>query len=131
VQNKEPLFINEEIVNKFNQILKEELKKQLIKNWLYMYMPDHLHLIVEGETEKSNLWKAVVAFKQKTGYLLSKNGYSIQWQKDFYDHVHRKEEDLKKHIYYILTNPVRKGIVNKWEDYRFKGSFDFDLYEII
>ena len=112
-------------------MLKEELRKERVKNWVYVYMPDHLHLIVEGETEESNLWKALVAYKQKTGYWLSKNGYPVRWQKDFYDYIHRKEDDLKKHIYYILMNPVRKSMVGMWQDYRFKGSLDFEIHEII
>ena len=94
-------------------------------------MPDHLHLVLEGKSEKSDLWKAVGLFKQKTGFLLSKNKKDIRWQKDFYDHLHRKDEDLKKHIIYILDNSVRSGLVDNWEDYPFKGSLDFDLEEIV
>lgn len=55
----------------------------------------------------------------------------MRWQKDFYDHIHRKEEDLKKHIIYILDNSARRGLVVNWDEYFFKGSLDFDLKEII
>lgn len=36
----------------------------------------------------------------------------------------------KKHIIYILDNPVRKGLVSDWKDYPFKGSLDFSLEDI-
>ncbi len=52
-------------------------------------------------------------------------------QKDFYDHIHRKDEDLIRHVRYLLENPVRKGLAARWQDYKFKGSLDYDLEEII
>ena len=73
----------------------------------------------------------ITLFKQKTGFWLSRNTGGIKWQKDFYDHIHRKNEDLKKHITYLLDNPVRKGLVDHWQNYPFKGSLDFNLQEII
>ncbi|CUU10830.1 Transposase IS200 like [Candidatus Kryptobacter tengchongensis] len=94
-------------------------------------MPDHLHLVLEGNSEEADLWKAIVYFKQKTGYWLSRNGWDAKWQKDFYDHILRKDEDLKKHIRYILENPVRKGLTNDWMNYEFKGSIDYDLSDIL
>jgi hypothetical protein len=30
-----------------------------------------------------------------------------------------------------LDNSVRKGLIDNWEEYAFKGSLDFDLEEII
>lgn len=118
-------------VDKFIEILKEAKKKYNCKNWVYIFMPDHLHTVNEGLSDSSNLWKMINLFKQKTGYWLAENKKEIRWQKDFYDHIHRKEEDLKKHITYILNNPVRKGLVSDWKEYPFKGSLDFSLEEIV
>ena len=94
-------------------------------------MPDHAHFIIEGKSSKSNLLKCMSDFKQRTGFWLSKNMSGFRWQKDFYDHIHRKDEDLRKHINYIFDNPVRKGLVEKWEDYKYIGSLDFDLKDIL
>ena len=55
----------------------------------------------------------------------------VRWQKDLFDYIHRKEHDLKDHIFYILDNPVRSGIVKNWKDYRYKGALDLNLHEII
>jgi hypothetical protein len=41
------------------------------------------------------------------------------WQKSFYDFVIYREEKLLEKMNYILQNPVRKGIVETPEDYRF------------
>jgi len=131
IENKKAFFKDEAVINKFLEILKETLNKYDCKNIIYIFMPDHLHLILEGFSGEADLWKAIVLFKQKTGFWLSKNGNGIRWQKDFYDHVHRKDDNLRKHISYILDNPVRKKIVVNWKDYSFKGSLDFDIEKII
>ena len=131
IENSKPAFVERVVVDEFVDVLTQAKDKYNCINWVYIFMPDHLHLILEGKLENADLWKAMVLFKQKTGFWLSKNKQVIKWQKDFYDHIHRKDEDLKKHIRYILDNPVRKGIVNKWEDYEFKGSLDFDLEKIL
>jgi hypothetical protein len=39
------------------------------------------------------------------------------WQKAFYDHALRKDEDVKKMARYIIANPMRQGLVKKIDDY--------------
>ena len=91
-------------------------------------MPDHGHLLIEGKLEESDLWQSIVNFKRKSGYWLTRNHPSEEWQKDFYDHILRKDEDLMKQVRYILGNPVRRGLVEDWKTYPYKGStlYDFD-----
>ena len=131
IEGRKVFFTEETKVEDFLEILRKVKDKYDCKNWVYVFMPDHLHLIMEGNSEKSNLWKMATLFKQKTGFYFSQNMVEIKWQKDFYDHIHRKDEDLKKHIIYLLNNPVRKKLVCNWQNYPFKGSLDFNLEEII
>jgi len=90
-------------------------------------MPDHLHVIITGTDPASDVYAAMRAFKQYSGFWLGRNQRDIHWQEDFYDHILRQEEDLARLITYILNNPVRAGICERWEDYPFKGSTVFDL----
>ena len=90
-------------------------------------MPDHAHLLIAGNNLNSKIKMCVDRFKQKTGFWLSHNVNNIKWQKDYYDHILRKEDDLLNQTKYILNNPVRKGIVGYWKDYPFKGSTVYDL----
>ena len=94
-------------------------------------MPDHLHLILLGTKDSADLWEAVVRFKQKTGFHLKKRCDQFQWQKDFYDHIIRQNENLITQIKYILDNPVRKGLVDNWNDYPLKGSVGVKLEEVL
>jgi REP element-mobilizing transposase RayT len=86
-------------------------------------MPDHLHLLVVGEDDQSNLKKFISLFKQKSGYRFKRNYHEDLWHISYYDHALRKEEDIEKVASYILQNPVRKGLVSDLREYLFSGSF--------
>mgnify|MGYP001558879990 FL=1 len=62
---------------------------------------------------------------------MARNRPNIKWQKDFYDHVMRKHEDIVAQVKYVLDNPVRKGLVSTWEEYPFKGSIGCSLEDIL
>ncbi|MCJ7497019.1 MAG: transposase [candidate division Zixibacteria bacterium] len=96
---------------------------------LYLFMPDHCHILLQGNDEQVNVLDTIDRFKQKTGFWLSKNYPEAYWQKDYYDHILRKEEDVKKHIRYILENPVKRNMVEDWKEYQFKGSAVYNLDE--
>ena len=40
------------------------------------------------------------------------------WQEESFDHVLRSDESLKEKCEYIRQNPVRRGLVQRAEDYR-------------
>jgi putative transposase len=88
----------------------------------YCFMPDHQHLIVSGTRDDSDMRQTIVQYKQRTGFWMSRNTSGLGWQKNFYDHVIRRQEDLTAQVRYILDNPVRKGLVSSWQEYPFKGS---------
>ncbi len=79
-------------------------------------MPDHVHLLLapvgENLVDLIGRWKSytthLIQFQERIGKL---------WQRSFYDHGLRKEEDLVKVADYIVSNPVRKGLVQNWMDY--------------
>ena len=39
------------------------------------------------------------------------------WQESGCDHVCRTEETAEKVLTYIVNNPVRAGLVERWEDW--------------
>ena len=40
------------------------------------------------------------------------------WEEESFDHVLRSDERLKEKVEYIRQNPVRRGLVERPEDYR-------------
>ncbi len=81
-----------------------------------------MHLLVHGEPE-SEMVLFVKDFKQRTAYAYRRTHASVLWQKSYYDHVLRTEEDVRKVARYIVANPVRAGLVRTASDYPYCGSF--------
>jgi putative transposase len=127
IKERKKLFCNKSIVDKFVEILRIVLLKHKIKNWIYVFMPDHLHLVVEGLNENSDIYRALVEFKQKTGIIMKK----YKWQKDFYDHIHREEENIFNSLWYVINNPIGKELAKEPLEYFGIGSLDFNINEII
>ncbi|HBL52491.1 MAG TPA: hypothetical protein DDZ34_00090 [Syntrophaceae bacterium] len=102
--------------------------------WAYCFMPDHLHFLAEGGKEDADLKKFIKDYKQKTGYQYTKrksmNGHKL-WQPGYYEHVLRETEDTDAVLRYILENPVRKGLVAHYLDYRYSGSLAMDVRNIL
>lgn len=88
---------------------------------VFVFMPDHLHVIASGRGPESDLLAMVAAFKQKATFQARKAGYSFAWQKDFYDHLIRASEDYGAQVRYLLRNPVRRGLCERWQDWPYKG----------
>ena len=95
---------------------------------VWCLMPDHLHVILTGRTDDADTWRAMVDFKQQTGYWLAQNRPAIVWQKDFYDHVIRSDESLDVQARYVIENPVRAGLVTDWTAYPWTGGEVVDAF---
>jgi len=122
---------NSGIVNKFIDILTSVVAKERCIVPVYCFMYDHQHLIISGTCTDADIWRAVVSYKQKTGFWMSGNKPGMAWQKDFYDHVIKTNTDIAMQVKYILDNPVRKGLVSFWEEYPFKGSIGCNLQDFL
>jgi putative transposase len=84
-------------------------------------MPDHLHAILRGQSDSADTRLATAVFKQKSGFWLAQNRPQIEWQKDFYDHIIRSDENLEVQVLYAVNNPVRAELVARWWDYPHTG----------
>ena len=78
---------------------------------LCLLMPDHVHAIIAfprepGMATTVKNWKKFVAGK-----------YSVDWQRDFFDHRLRDHHELEEKTSYILMNPVRKRLCQQPEDW--------------
>ncbi len=133
VKNRMLFFTAQERFNAIEAILLQSLKTYSCEAHVYLFMPDHIHILLTGTQESSDLYTCMKNFKQKTGYWLSQCKSGAAWQKDFYDHILRKDEDITKQVKYILANPLRKNLVQNWQQYPFKGStlYNFDTWNEI
>lgn len=97
----------------------------------YCFMPDHLHLVVCGSAEDSDLRRFVARSKQYSGYAFASATGGRLWQRYCYEHVLRSEESTRSVVRYVLENPLRKGLASNVADYPFLGSGVYGKSELI
>lgn len=77
---------------------------------IFIIMPDHIHLLLQIHTDENG--RPMVAptidrvVKQFKGYVSKKIGFPL-WQKSYYDHVIRCEQDYAEAYEYIENNPIK------------------------
>ena len=97
----------------------------------YVFMPDHVHLLVEGLSDSADLEAFVKLSKQRSGFLYSQKHRQALWQPSYFDHVLHDDEASLPLMSCIVSNPVRAGLVSKCEDYPFLGSTTHSVAEIL
>ena len=111
IKDKEEFFTNHKIFKTFEDILLGELNAFDCSAYVYLFMPNHVHILLSGNNPKVDIKKCLESFKQKTGFWLYEHKKEIKWQKDYYDHILRSEDNLIVYTKYILNNPVRASLV--------------------
>jgi len=84
----------------------------------YVVMPDHVHVLFTL-CEDNELSQVIQIFKgysaRRINSLLGRTG--SLWQSQFYDHAIRDKADLVARLEYMLDNPRRQGLVQRYEDW--------------
>jgi REP element-mobilizing transposase RayT len=87
-------------------------------------MPDHVHLLLTPLRNPDGWPYPAVdilqCLKSTTAHRINKllRRSGPVWQDESLDHVLRSDESLKEKCEYIRQNPVRRGLVERPEDYR-------------
>jgi putative transposase len=106
----------------------------------YVIMPDHVHFFVQGDPNfalspwvgvlKRAMSGAVSMASQPTR--LPPQGRDSQairlprkqnslWQPGFFDHILRSDESYAQKWEYVRDNPVRAGLVARWDEWPHQG----------
>jgi putative transposase len=96
----------------------------------YCVMPDHLHALVAGEHEAADVREFVRIFKQQTSFEWKRAHGTSLWQRGYFDHVLRDDEDTFVVARYIIENPVRAGLVASPPDYPYLGSLTVSVRDL-
>ncbi len=82
----------------------------------YCVMPDHVHVVCSVASEESDFPAFVTMFKSEVSRRAHCLGHSeFGWSRSYWDRHARKEDDVGRMIEYVLANPVRKGLCDRWE----------------
>ena len=92
----------------------------------YCLMPNHLHLLVEGSHDCANLLEFIRVFKSRTAFEFRKLSHRRLWEMSFHDHILRSSDSLEDVAIYIWSNPVRKKLCVRPQQFPFSGSHTID-----
>lgn len=115
-------------------ILREEWAAAAARHgWLigrYVIMPDHVHFFRAERPvgAQRSLSAFVGSWKEWTSKKMVRLGLTTGpvWQKEFFDRLLRSDESYAEKWSYVRDNPVRAGLVGRWEDWPWQGFVDFD-----
>ena len=90
-------------------------------------MPNHVHVVVRPIAPSDSAlyllgsivhsWKSYTA--KQANKILRRSGEF--WQREYYDHLIRDEEEFWHFIEYTLENPVKAGLCRRWEEWPWSG----------
>ncbi len=127
VKGRTPVFASPALADAAIDVLRHHAAATGVPVYAWCVMPDHVHLIL-GASPSCDIVTFVGQFKnlaQCEAWRLGVKG--AFWQTSFWDHFLRGDERLEHAVEYVLNNPVRSGLVERWCDYRFSGSIVFEL----
>ena len=84
----------------------------------YCVMPDHIHLILQGLADTSDLRHCVKLTKQRVEHV-ARREFDIRglWQKGYYERVLRSRHAVEDAVRYVLENPVRARLATSIGEY--------------
>ena len=97
----------------------------------YCFMPDHVHLLAEGENSSSDLRSFVATAKQRAAHEARRWIHGRMWQSGFFDRILREEDGAQDIARYIVQNPLRARLVQSVLDYPFWGSARWSREDLV
>ncbi len=89
----------------------------------FCIMPNHVHLVCTPLAQADGKYYALSAIMhslkrhtaRQANLLLEREGSF--WQNESYDHAARTEAEWRRIISYVLNNPVKAGLAQRWEEW--------------
>ena len=94
-------------------------------------LPDHLHAVwtlPEGDADFATRWRLIksafsrnLATSERISDSRATKGERGIWQRRYWEHTIRDENDFARHIDYIHINPVKHGLVARVSDWPYSS----------
>jgi len=119
---RERRFINNACVDAVATQIQRTADEDRFAILAYCFMPDHLHLVVEGLGETSDLRRFAKVTKQRAAYVFRVTfKVPFLWQEGYYERILRSDETTGLVVRYVFDNPVRAGLVVSPWAYPYSG----------
>jgi len=85
--------------------------RRLTRVHAYCAMPDHLHVVVSVVEHGGDMAKWLAYVKRETAKTVHSPG---MWERSYWDRHARRGDDVVAMVEYVLNNPVRAGLCERW-----------------
>ena len=129
---RHPWFVKDDVVHMVLEQLLQSAARFDVEVVAYCFMPDHLHLLLEGTTVSADARAFVHQAKQRSGYAFCRTHPDRKlWQPSYYDRVLHDDDVTLSVAKYTLENPVRARLVESPLEYPFIGSIKYPVQEVL
>ena len=97
----------------------------------WVVLPDHMHAVwtlPEGDADYSSRWREIKKRFSKSlpkvemvSEVRRRKGERGIWQRRFWEHTIKNEQDHKYHVDYVHFNPLKHGLVENLRDWPFSS----------
>ncbi|MFO0892464.1 MAG: transposase [Isosphaeraceae bacterium] len=123
--DRKPIFHDRDAVRLLGDVMRTVRERSPFRTVAVVVLPDHLHCVwslPDGDANFSGRWRRIkAAFTERwlgsgggegdRSASRARKGEHAIWQRRFWEHQVRDEEDLERHVDYIHYNPVKHGLV--------------------
>ena len=132
---RQKFLLRERVCNFLVEAIQTAQAKHDFSLWAYVFMPEHVHLLLFPHRREYSIAKILQSIKQPVGrrcimYLKQYNPEGLKWvktgradpryrfwQDGGYDRNITQEKTLIEVVRYIHQNPVKRGLVNSAKDW--------------
>jgi putative transposase len=109
-----PLFGRPERVELLREAIRDVKRRRPFEIQAMVVLPDHLHAVWQipgGDADFSRRWRDIKHHvSSRIDAPVNRRGEKEIWQRRFWEHAIRDEDDWRRHIDYIHYNPVKHGL---------------------
>ena len=131
--NRRKILCEPENVDLLRNSFRYVMQQHPFKIDAIVILPDHLHSIwtlPEKDADFSTRWRLIKSYFSRKCHAQYQKNISISrqykkekavWQRRFWEHQIRDEQDFINHVEYIHYNPVKHGLVGTPKDWEYSS----------
>ena len=123
--HRAPLFSDESRIGIVREAFRKIMTLRPFQMDAIVILPEHLHCIwrmPEGDADYASRWREIKkATSRQFDTPTNHRNERMVWQRRFWEHAIRDEADWRKHMDYIHYNPVKHGLVNRPDEWRWSS----------
>jgi putative transposase len=125
-----------ERIDELREAVRWTLQRYPFRADAFVVLPDHLHAVwnlPRDDTDFAIRWRMIkshfarsIPHKEHVSRSRRERGERGIWQRRFWEHLIRDEQDYSRHVEYCYINPVKHALVKRVQDWPY-SSFHRDV----